>query len=184
MRSMLCALAWLLIASSTAVAAPGQHSGASMPMGGTGSQPYSRITSQVPAPLEIKFGDKSAEWTAAKLAALPQQTLTVYNAHAKATQSYSGVPLIDLLTPLGVPAKPRGKELRLYVEAEGSDGYEVVYSLGEITPDVSKGTVMVADSMDGKPLGLDGPLKIVCSDDKRPARWVRNLTNIRVFSAD
>ena len=135
-------------------------------------------------PLNITFGDKSAEWTPATLAALPHTTVTVYNEHAKANETYSGVPLIDLLTKLGVPDKPRGKDFRLYLVAAGSDGYEVVYSLGEITPDVHDATVIVADSEDGKPLAASGPLQLVATGEKRPARWVRNLVAIQVHTAD
>src|SRR5580698_9428412 len=69
-------------------------------------------------PLKITYGKKSAEWTPATLAALPHKTLTVFNEHAKASQTYTGVALIDLLKPLGVPEKPRGKEFRLYLVAE------------------------------------------------------------------
>jgi len=134
-------------------------------------------------PLKITFADKSAEWTPATLAPLPHQALTLYNEHAKANQTYSGVPLIDLLTRLGVPDKPRGKDFRLYVVAEGSDGYAVVYSIGEVTPDVHDGTVMVADTLDGKPIADNGPLQLVATGEKRPARWVRNLAAIRVSAA-
>jgi len=55
-------------------------------------------------PLKLSFGDKSAEWTPATLAALPHKTLTVYNEHVKASQTYTGVPLIDLLVQLGLHA--------------------------------------------------------------------------------
>ena len=134
--------------------------------------------------LKITFEKKSAEWTPAKLAPLPHKTITVFNEHAKANQTYSGVPLIDLLTPLGVPDKPHSKEFLLYLVAMGSDGYKVVYSLGEITPDVHDATVLVADSQDGKPIADDGPLKLVATGEKRSARWVRNLVAIRVLKAD
>jgi hypothetical protein len=147
---------------------------------GRGMTPASTPT----GPLKITFGDKSSEWTPAKLAALPHKTITVYNEHAKANQTYSGVDLIDLLKPLGVPEKPRGKEFRLYLVAEGSDGYQVVYSVGEITPDVHDATVMVADTLDGKALTDNGPLQLVATGEKRPARWVRNLVAIRVLTAD
>jgi hypothetical protein len=135
-------------------------------------------------PLKITLGDKSAEWTATTLAALPHKTITVYNEHAKANQTYSGVELIDLLKPLGVPDKPHGKDFRLYLVAEGSDGYRVVYSIGEVTPDVHDGTVMVADTMDGKPIAESGPLQLVATGEKRPARWVRNLAAIRVRTTE
>jgi hypothetical protein len=145
------------------------------------------IGAQVPAPpepLKITFGDKSATWTAATLAGLPHVTVTVHNEHTKADEVYSGVPLIALLTPLGVSDKPRGKELRLYVVAEGADLYEVVYSSGEITPEVNNATVIVADSENGKPLNDDGPLKMIATNEKRPGRWVRNLVAIKVFVAE
>jgi len=147
----------------------------------------SRMTAQVPAPpepLKISFGEKSSSWTVATLASLPHKTITVHNEHTKADETYSGVQVLDLLAPLGVVDKPHGKDLRLYVVATGSDAYEAVYSIGEVTPDVGSSTVIVADTENGRPLTDDGPLKIVTTGDKRPARWVRNLMAIRVMSAN
>jgi hypothetical protein len=135
-------------------------------------------------PLKITFGKKSSEWTAATLARLPHVTLTVLNEHSKANQTYTGVPLMELLKPLGMPEKPHGKDFKLYLVAAGGDGYEVVFSAAEATPDVHDGTVMVADTMDGKPIAEDGPLKLVATGEKRPARWVRNLVAIRVMTAE
>jgi hypothetical protein len=134
-------------------------------------------------PLKLSFGDKSAEWTPATLAALPHKTLTVYNEHVKASQTYTGVPLIDLLVQLGLPAKQHGKDMRLYLVAEGADGYEAVYSVAEINPDVHDAIVMVADTLDGKSLAESGPLQLVANGEKRPARWVRNLVAVRVLTA-
>ena len=134
--------------------------------------------------LKITYAGKSEDWTPATLAALPHTTITVYNEHAKVSQTYSGVPLTTLLTRLGVPEKPHGKDFRLYLVAEGSDGYRVVYSLGEITPDVHDATVLVADAMDAKSIADDGPLKLVATGETRPARWVRNLVAIRVRTAE
>jgi hypothetical protein len=149
------------------------------------SQDMQMTKPAVPAgPLKITFGDKSSTWTTATLAALPHKTITVYNEHAKVNQTYSGVELIDLLTPLGVDAKAHGKGLRMYLVAEGSDGYQVVYSIGEVTPDVHDGTVMVADTLDGKPIAENGPIQLVTTGEKRPARWVRNLVSVRVRTAD
>ena len=137
-----------------------------------------------PGTLRVVYGDKSTDLTASTLAALPHVTVTVHNEHTIADETYSGVPIIALLAPLGVSDKPRGRQLRLYVVAYGSDGYEVVYAIGEITPDVHDATVIVADSEAGKPIAADGPLKLVATGEKRPARWVRNLVAIDVKSAD
>jgi hypothetical protein len=157
-----------------------------LPQGGKGSEPESRMAAHVlppSGPVKVSFGDKSAEWTPEKLLALPQTTITVYNEHSKKEQTYSGVKVIDLLTPLGVAEKPRGKDFQLYVVAEGSDGYKVVYSIGEISPDVHDGTVLVADKLEGQPIPGTGPLQLVATGEKRPARWVRNLVALRVLTA-
>ena len=134
--------------------------------------------------LTISFGDKTAAWSPETFAALPHVSLTAFNEHAKANQTYSGVPVIELLKPLGVPGKPHGKELRLYLVAEGADGYGAVFAVAEVNPDVHAGTVLVADTMDGKPLGDDGAFKLVLEGEKRPARWVRNLAAIKVKPAE
>ncbi len=133
--------------------------------------------------LRVSFGGKSTDWTADKLAALPHKSVTVHNEHAKADQTYSGVPLMDLLTRLGVSAKPHGKDLGFYLVAAGSDGYQAVYSMAEVNPDVHDATVIVADAQDGKPITAEGPLKLVATRETRPARWVRNLVAIRVSAA-
>ena len=175
-----CTVVFLYALGLGSVAAQAQQA-PSMPTGGMGEM---HKPAPPAGPLQITFGGKSATWTVATLAALPHTTVTVHNEHTKADETYSGVPLISLLTPVGVSDKPRGKQFRLYVVAAGSDGYEVVYSIGEITPDVHDATVMVADSEDGKPIAADGPLKLVATGEKRPARWVRNLVAIKVLTAE
>jgi hypothetical protein len=164
--------------------APAKPGGDAMPMGQTGEMHHGTHAPVPAGPLKITFGDKSAEWTLEQLAGLPHTTIKLYNEHAKADQTFAGVPLMELLKPLGVPEKPKGKDFTLYLVAEGSDGYQVVYSIGEVTPDVHDGTVLVADAMDGKPLGANGPVQLVAAGEKRPARWVRNLAAIRVKVAD
>lgn len=38
--------------------------------------------------------------------------------------------------------------------------------------------------MDGKKLGKDGAFKLVSTEEKRPARWVRNLMDISVVEVN
>ena len=133
--------------------------------------------------MRISFGDQSSDWTVATLAALPHKTVTVHNNHAKADETYSGVPLMDLLVKAGVAAKPMGKDMAFYLVAEGTDGYKAVYSVAEVNPDVHDATVIVADTENGKPIAADGPLKLVATRETRPARWVRNLAGVRVLPA-
>ena len=93
--------------------------------------------------------------------------------------------LIELLKPLGVPDKPHGKEFRA-LSRSGRVRWATRWSTlwPRPTPDVHDGTVLVADSLDGKPLADDGPLKLIATGEKRPARWVRNLVSIRVQAAE
>ena len=134
--------------------------------------------------LKISYGKKSAEWTAPKLAPLPHETIQTTDDRTQVKETYSGVPLMALLVELGVPQKLKGKDFRLYVVAEGLDGNKVVYSLGEISPDVHEGSVLLADSVDGKPLGDSGPIALICSGERRPVRWIRGVVSIKVQAAD
>ncbi len=115
---------------------------------------------------------------------LPHQTLTVTNPHTKTQEKYEGVLLRTLLDQVAVPAgeKLRGPEMRNYVVLRAKDGYQVVLSLVEIDPMFQQNQVLVADTLDGKPLDEKrGLLQLVVPEDQRPARWVRmvNLINVR-----
>lgn len=119
--------------------------------------------------------------------ALPHIRVTFHNSHTNAEETYSGVRLADLLAKLGAPlgSELRGQALANYVVATGSDGYKAVLALGEVDPSFHPGEVIVADAMNGKPLDEhSGPFKLVVTEDKRPARSVRNLMNIELASVN
>jgi len=132
--------------------------------------------------LTVMFGEKSVAFSVQDLASLDHHAIDVVNGHTKANEHYAGVLLSTLLSRVGVPDKPHGKDFRLYIVAEGADGYQVVYSLGEVTPDIHDGTVIVADTLGVANLTEEGPFKLVSTGEKRPARWVRNLVSIRVLT--
>jgi hypothetical protein len=137
--------------------------------------------------LQIRSGDKHIEFTLDALKAMPQKTVSYHNPHTNADETYSGVPLIDLLAGLGVAHGKdlHGKALSEYVVATGSDGYKAVLALAEADPEFHPGDVLVADAMDGKPLDAKtGPFRLVVSEDKRPARSVHSLVSIEVKAAD
>lgn len=125
-------------------------------------------------------------FTLETLAEYPQTEVTIFDHHTNASETYSGVPLMDLLAHLGVPHGKdlHGKALAQYVLATGSDGYAAVLALGEIDPEFHPGQVLVADAMDGKPLGATGPFRLIVTEDKRPARSVRNLVSIEIKTAE
>ena len=136
--------------------------------------------------LTLTIDGKATTLSVAELQAMPQKTVNVHNEHAKADETYTGVLLGDLLAKYGFPVgqATHRKMLRSYLVAEGTDKYWVLYSVTEIEASEHDGSVIVATSMNGKPLREDGQLKLVDSADKKPQRWVRNLAAITVKSAE
>lgn len=135
--------------------------------------------------LTLNLDGKTTTLTVAELEAMPQKTISVHNEHTKADETYSGVPLGDLLAKYGFAVAPatHRQMLRSYLQVEGMDKYWVLYSVTEVESSEHSGDVIVATSMNGKPLGDDGQLKLISSEDKKPQRWVRNLSAITLKSA-
>jgi len=119
--------------------------------------------------------------TAADLAQMPRATVTTTNGGIETR--YEGVWLYEILKRAGVQLGEalRGKALTTYVLAEAQDGYQVVFSVGELDPGLTDGQVLLADKANGKPLfGDNGAFRIVAPGDKRPARSVRMLTKLEI----
>jgi hypothetical protein len=130
---------------------------------------------------------KQVELSPSEFAALPHITVTVQNSHNNTQETYSGVRVSALLAKLGAPlgSDMRGAAMANYVRATGSDGYKVVFSIAEIDPEFHSGEIIVADQINGQPLDAKaGPFKLVATEDKRPARWVRNLVSLELRPAD
>jgi DMSO/TMAO reductase YedYZ molybdopterin-dependent catalytic subunit len=148
-------------------------------------------TGQQPAPakqatLVVKaISGQSLTLGAQDFAQLPQVKVSAKD-HEGKVHEYGGLNLHDILTKAGVASGHdlRGKDMADYVLVEASDGYRAVFSLAELDPDLGNSQVIVAESADGQPLGpKKGPLRLVVPGDKRPARWVRMVTNISVMRA-
>ena len=68
-----------------------------------------------------------------------------------------------------------------YVLASATDGYQAVFALAEADPAFSSSEIIVADTIDGKPLfDYQGPFRIVAPHDKRGARSIRMLQRLEV----
>jgi DMSO/TMAO reductase YedYZ molybdopterin-dependent catalytic subunit len=96
---------------------------------------------------------------------------------------YEGVLVGELLKQAGAPvgADLSGKAVASYVLAVAKDGYQVVFSLAELDPGFTPNDIIVADTIDGKPLfDYQGPLRIVAPHDKRGARSIRMLQRLDV----
>jgi DMSO/TMAO reductase YedYZ molybdopterin-dependent catalytic subunit len=131
------------------------------------------VTGDITSPLQLKAED---------LAKLPRETASVREQDGTTVQ-YEGVPLREVLSRAGAPLgkELRGKALATYVLAKAHDGYQVLFALSELDPAFGNETILVADKRAGKPLsGYQGPLRLVCPNDKAGARSVRMLEAIEI----
>jgi DMSO/TMAO reductase YedYZ molybdopterin-dependent catalytic subunit len=131
------------------------------------------VSGDIATPLTLKADD---------LAAMPREKISLPNPNGTQTE-YEGVLLREILKRAGAPLgeQLRGKALTTYVLAKAHDGYEVAFTLGEIDAAFGNEKILVADKRDGKPLsGEQGPLRLVCPDDKAGARSVRMLETLEI----
>jgi hypothetical protein len=131
------------------------------------------VRGDIPATVVLKSGD---------LSQLPRETVSIPEQDGTKV-AYEGVPLREVLKRAGVPLgkELRGKALSSYVLARAHDGYQVLFSLGEIDTAFGNESIVVADKRDGKPLfGYQGPFRLVCPNDKAGARSVRMLETLEL----
>jgi len=117
--------------------------------------------------------------TKADLAKMPRTSVTV-SANGEDT-TYEGVLLYEILKQAGAPVDKQltGKALASYVVADARDGYEVVYALAEFDPSFTDHKVIVADTVNGKPLfEYQGPFRLVVPYEKKGARSIRMLEKL------
>ena len=119
--------------------------------------------------------------TADDLAKMPRASVRTTNNGMETV--YEGVWLHEVLKKAGVPqgSELRGKALSSYVLAQAQDGYQVLFSLGELDPAFIDNEILLADTANGKPLfGAQGRFRLVVPKDKPGARSVRMLNKIEV----
>ena len=135
-------------------------------------QPSIQVSGAVKQPLTL---------TADDLAKMPRASVHTMSNGMETV--YEGVWLHEVLKRPGVPqgGELRGKALSSYVLAEAQDGYQVVFSLGELDPAFIDNEILLADTANGKALfGGQGRFRLVVPKDKPGARSVRMLTKLEV----
>jgi DMSO/TMAO reductase YedYZ molybdopterin-dependent catalytic subunit len=150
----------LLVAATAAVAAQSPASDA-LTVGG-----------DVKIPLTLSTSD---------IKAMPRTSVTV-TAEGR-DEKYEGVLVGEILKRAGAPVGRdlTGAAVATYVVASAKDGYRAIFALAELDSDFTSNDIIVADTVDGKPLfDYQGPLRIVAPHDKRGARSVRMLQKIDV----
>jgi DMSO/TMAO reductase YedYZ molybdopterin-dependent catalytic subunit len=124
--------------------------------------------------------------TASDIATLPHLTVQAKE-HSGEQATFKGVALIEVLKMAGIKfgESMRGKALSVFFVVKASDGYQVIFTPPELDPGFTDRIVLLADEKNGAPLAAsEGPLRIVVPDEKRQARWVRNVLSISVRRAD
>jgi len=132
-----------------------------------------RVTGDVLTPLSL---------APEELKAMPRKRVEIKDEDGR-TVAYEGALVGEILKRAGAKlgSDMRGNALATYVVASASDGYQVVFSLAELDPVLTGSEVIVADTIDGKPLfAYQGPFRIVAPRDTRPARSIRMLERIEV----
>jgi hypothetical protein len=117
----------------------------------------------------------------ADLEALPHVKATTGASGASTT--FEGVPLKAVLEKAGTTFGEtlKGKRMALCLLVEAADGYRAVIALPELDPAFVDKQVILAFLKDGKPLDdQEGPYRIVIPEEKRKARWVRQVTTLKI----
>jgi hypothetical protein len=117
----------------------------------------------------------------ADIEALPRVKVTTAASGGSAT--FEGVPLRAVLEKAGVGFGEtlKGKRMASCLLVEAADDYRVVIALPEVDPRFTDKQVILAFLKDGKPLDdKEGPYRIVIPDEKRMARWVRQVTTLKI----
>jgi DMSO/TMAO reductase YedYZ molybdopterin-dependent catalytic subunit len=116
------------------------------------------------------------------LAKMLRETVSIAE-HDGAKANYEGVALREILQRAGAPLgkQLRGKALASYILARAHDGYQVLFSLGEVDTMLGNESIIVADKRNGEPLpGNLGRLRLICPKDEHAARSVRMLESIEL----
>ena len=132
--------------------------------------------------LTIETGaGKQIVLTKAEIEALPRTNVTI--GVSDSPDAYVGVSLHALLEKASVSFAEslRGKRLASCLLVEAADGYRVVFALPEIDPAFGDKQIVLVFLKNGKPLDeKEGPYRIVIPTEHRMARWVRQVTTLKV----
>lgn len=97
---------------------------------------------------------------------------------------FAGVSLREVLLAAGAPMgkQLRGTALALYLEVAARDDYRAVFALAELDAGLGDREVLLVDTRDGKPMSAqEGPYRLIVPDDRRAARWVRQVQTLRLL---
>jgi hypothetical protein len=124
---------------------------------------------------------KTSVLTRADIEALPHVKVTARLSNTTATFDAVALSVILEKAEIGFGDTLKGKRLASCLLVEAADGYRAVIALPEIDPAFTDKQIVLAYLKDGKPLDeKEGPYRIVIPGEKRMARWVRQVTTLKV----
>ena len=138
---------------------------------GAGAQAVIKVSGEVTKPLQLQAGD---------LAKMKRTTVSLKDKDGN-EHPYTGVPVAAILEEAGVTMgnQLRGKNLAKYMLVKCADGYQVLFSLAELDSSFTDRTIIIADSLEGKPLPAEeGPFRLVVPGEKKPARSSFQVTEL------
>ena len=129
-------------------------------------------------------GEKPLQLSSSELRQFPRRTIRAKNHDGKECD-YEGVELREILARAGVKfgKELKGKGLASVVLVEAADNYQAVFALPELDALFTDRVILLADTVDDKPLAANGPLQIIVPDEKRHARWVQQVKSLTVLQA-
>ena len=128
---------------------------------------------------------KSVALSRADIDALPHVKVSV-SGKSNTAEQYEGVTVKSVLEKAGVTFGDtlKGNRMASYLLVEGSDKYKVVFALPEFDPAFTDKQIDLVFLHNGKPLDdKEGPYRIVIPDEKRMARWVREIISLKIANA-
>jgi hypothetical protein len=142
-----------------------------------------QAAAQAPTTLQVTGDVRTAlSLSPDEIKAMPRTRVQIKDEDGQ-TVTYEGVLVGELLKRAGAALGPelRGNAVASYVVASATDGYRVVFSLAELDPVFTGSEIIVADTINGKPLfAYQGPFRIVAPKDTRAARSIRMLQSLEV----
>ena len=159
---------------------------------GEATTPAGPFTSQAPYPTLTVTGDVPAPVTETltSVEALPvaTQTDTFLAGTTPKTYTFTGTSLYGQLQSAGLDTSNQAQLLDDYTVVTGSDGYSLVYSLGEIDPAYRSGSVALVAFDDGTGTfatisGNGGVFRSTAPGDSKGGRYDSNIEDITVAVA-
>ncbi|WP_137113619.1 MULTISPECIES: hypothetical protein [Mesorhizobium] len=127
------------------------------------------------------IGPNAISITPEVLTGLPmvERDITFQTSKGMSSGHYKGVLVWDVLkAQKAFDGLQHNAELKKTLLVKASDGYEIVFSIGEIHPDFGNSPVMLVTEINGEP--VKGRGQFVVPGDKRGARAIHDIVSIEL----